>query len=152
MPKYKDGKKHHLNYNQEQFCLNVVNGMSYVDAYASVYGEGKTRETTRSMGKQLAQKPEVAKRIQDLRDRMAYKLMWSRAEAEKSLRDVLNMCIDKEDAQNAIKAIMELNRMCGYHAPTTSINATVDIKSNDIDSIMKNLGFVRTEKLTDGQG
>ena len=151
MPKYKDGEKHHLNYNQEQFALNVVNGMNYTDAYAAVYGE-KNRGTCQTGGKNLAKNPAVAARIQDLRDRMAYKLAWSRAEAEKGLRDIFNMCMDKGDAQNAIKAVMELNRMCGYHAPTTSINATVDIKTNDIDSIMKNLGFTRTERLTDGQG
>lgn len=151
MPRRKSGEKHELNYKQEQFCLNVVNGMSQVDAYDAVY-ESKDRDTARKAAANLKKNPAVAKRIQDLRDRMAYKLAWSRAEAEKGLRDIFNMCMDKGDAQNAIKAVMELNRMCGYHAPTTSINATVDIKTNDIDSIMKNLGFTRTERLTDGQG
>lgn len=151
MPRRKSGEKNVLNTNQEQFCLNVVNGMSYVDAYASVYGD-KNHASVQNMASRLAKNPVVAKRIADLRERMAYKLIWSRAEAEKGLRKVLDMCMDKEDAQNAIKAIMELNRMCGYHAPTTSLNATIDIKSHDIDSIMKNLGFVRTEKLTDGKG
>lgn len=151
MPRYKTGAKHELNYNQEQFCLNIVNGMSQVDAYAAVYGD-KDRDNTRKKAAALKKNPVVSARIQDLKDRMAYKLAWSRAEAEKGLREVYQMCMEKGDAQNAIKAIMELNRMCGYHAPTTSINATVDIKSNDIDSIMKNLGFTRTEKLTDGKG
>lgn len=61
-----------LTKKQEDFCLAVVEGLKYADAYRRCYDcEKSSAATQHRTGHALAHNPKVAARIQQLRDKTA---------------------------------------------------------------------------------
>lgn len=139
-----------LTQREETFCQNlVVNEMTTTDAYLSAY-DTKNRKTAARGGFQLKQRPRVAKRIAELQEKMEFQMSWSRRKSEEGLTAIVEKSIaDGSSAAlgNAIRAISELNKMCGYLAPTKSAHMNIEVGAGDIDAIMLNLGFKRTSLL-----
>jgi hypothetical protein len=135
-----------LTANEENFCRYfALDGLDATESYMNAYNT-KRREVAKVAACKLKKKPEVAKRIADLQDRLAYKLSWSKAQAEENLTIIVKESMNKGDAKamsNAINAIKELNKMCGYHAPTKTESLNIEVGARDIDAIMLNLGFKR---------
>lgn len=139
---------------EERFCqYYAIEGLDATESYMNAFTT-KKREVAKVCACQLKKKPEVAKRIQDLRDRLAYKLTWSKAQAEENLTIIVKESMNKGDAKsmtNAINAIKELNKMCGYHAPVKTESLNIEVGARDIDAIMLNLGFQRAGYIGDGE-
>lgn len=139
---------------EERFCqFHAVEGLDATESYMNAFRTAN-RKSANEMACRLKKKPEVAKRIADLQDRLAYKLSWSKAQAEENLTIIVKESMNKGDAKsmtNAINAIKELNKMCGYHAPTKTESLNIEVGARDIDAIMLNLGFKRTGLLDNGE-
>lgn len=61
-----------LTKKQENFCLAVVEGLTYADAYRRCYDcEKSSPATQHRQGKTLIDNPKVAARIKELRDKAA---------------------------------------------------------------------------------
>lgn len=146
-----------LTQREENFCQAfVVKGMTATDAYLTAF-DTKNRKTASNSAKDLKKRPRVAKRIEELREKMAYEMSWSKEKAERSLTDIVETSLADGSTgamKNAISAIQELNKMCGYHAPVKSAHMNIEVGAGDIDAIMLNLGFKRTSLLeaSDEQG
>ena len=142
--------KEKLTPQEMKFCQYVaVDGMTATDAYMTAY-KTKNRKTARENGCKIQKKDRIAQKIQDLRERQAYSLSWSRQQAEENLTVIVKESMQDGNPKamsNAIKAISELNRMCGYYAPTKTQSLNIEVGAGDIDAIMLNLGFKRTSLL-----
>ena len=152
--KGKSGRRKGLTAAEERFCqFYAIDGLDATESYMNAFS-CSSRETAKRCAWRLKQKPEVQKRVEDLQDRLAFKLSWSKAQSEENLTIIVKESMAKGDAKsmtNAINAIKELNKMCGYHAPIKSETLNIEVGARDIDAIMKNLGFTRTELIGDGE-
>ncbi len=112
-----------LTQKQENFVLNILQGMTQHDAYIAVYNT--KRMLTNSIDRaacQLAQLPKITARITDLRSVNACKTKMERGEREERLST-----IGREDIISAkgtplrgpnISAIDLLNKMDNIYEPT----------------------------------
>lgn len=143
-----------LTQREERFCqLYAVDGMTATDAYLTAYN-CKSRKSASDRAVLLKKKRDVKKRITDLQERLAFHLSWSKAQSEQHLTQIVKESMhdgSPKAMSNAIKAITELNKMCGYHAPTQTQSLNIEVGAGDIDAIMLNLGFQRTEALPKGK-
>jgi phage terminase small subunit len=112
-----------LTPKQEAFCQAVVSGMTQSDAYRSAYD---VSPETKAEGIhvdacKLAANPNVALRINELRDILAMANMWSRQDSVNVLKEIVQ---DGESrAGEKTSAVKELNAMYGFNAP---VKAQVD--------------------------
>lgn len=136
-----------LTPKQEKFAQFIaIEGMSQYDAYKTAYNpESASRKTIDNKAYEMAKKPEIRARIEELRGRSADKM--AEKIAEKSIRtkeESLRRLMDIADgafadtlttrqwqaaaaARNtAIKAEQQLSKMLGYDA-AEKIDATVTI-------------------------
>jgi phage terminase small subunit len=103
-----------LTPKQEKFAQNVAKGMTFSDAYRKSYDASKmVDETIHKRASELAQKGEIAGRIDKLKEQLSAKQLWSREDSIKKLIEVMS------DARpnDIIAAIKELNNMQGFNAP-----------------------------------
>lgn len=103
-----------LTPKQEKFAQNVAKGMTFSDAYRKSYDASKmVDETIHKRASELAQKGEIAGRIDKLKEQLSAKQLWSREDSIKKLIEVMS------DARpnDVIAAIKELNNMQGFNAP-----------------------------------
>ncbi len=143
---------YHLTHKQEKFArCKAIDGMSDIDAYMTAY-DSHSRNTAKTNAHRLKQNPEVVARIAELQDRVSFKMSWSKARSEKHLTEIVEMSMadgNPKALSNAVKAIQELNKMCGYHAPVKSAHMNIEVGAGDIDAIMRNLGFQRIGMLNE---
>ncbi len=103
-----------LTPKQEKFAQNVAKGMTFSDAYRNSYDASKmVDETVHKRASEIVQKGEIKGRIDQLKEQLSERQLWSREDSIKKLIDVMS------DARpnDIIAAIKELNNMQGFNAP-----------------------------------
>lgn len=120
-----------LTPKQEKFAQNVAKGMTFSDAYRKSYDASKmVDETIHKRASELAQKGEIAGRIDKLKEQLSAKQLWSREDSIKKLIEVMS------DARpnDVIAAIKELNNMHGFDAPSK-----IELSGNMLHQIQRRI-------------
>jgi len=117
-------------------------GMSKVDAYMAV-APGANYNTAHKGAWRYLNEPEVQECIKEMKRKMAFRMTWNGFDSEDALTKIYTECMSEGDMATALRAVQELNKMGGYHAPERKINASIDldISAENIDAIMDNLGY-----------
>jgi len=114
---------------------------AYIQAgYSSNYAPGVISKKACNLARKHidkinAIKEKVAKRAEE-------KELWSREDSIRVLNDVIKSCYKDGDLVSksaCISACAELNKMCGYNAPSKHVIKTNAVENETIDSILKNL-------------
>ena len=116
---------------QEKFAQNVAKGMTFSDAYRNSYDASKlVDETVHKRASGLAQKGEIAGRINKLKEQLSERQLWSREDSIKKLIEVMS------DARpnDVIAAIKELNNMHGFDAPSK-----IELSGNMLHQIQRRI-------------
>ena len=131
-----------LTPKQERFCQAIADGNSQADAYRIAYNTKNAKAATiQKRASELCKNGEIAGRIKELQDKLADKEIYTREEGLKMLKDIacsqLKVALSSENgssksANAAIKAIAEMNRMCGFYAPE-NVNNAITISFGDAD-------------------
>ena len=109
-----------LTPKQEAFAKAVAGGMSQSDAYRSAYSAGNMSDKTinEKASVELA-KDKVRARVNELQSKLAAvtekKDLWNKEMSIKVLGQVAQRGVKDGDR---VRAIAELNKMHGWHAPT----------------------------------
>jgi phage terminase small subunit len=120
-----------LTPKQEKFAQNVAKGMTFSDAYRNSYDASKmVDETVHKRASELAQKGEIAGRIDKLKEQLSERQLWSREDSIKKLIEVMS------DARpnDVIAAIKELNNMHGFDAPSK-----IELSGNMLHQIQRRI-------------
>lgn len=114
-----------LTPKQERFCQAIADGNSQADAYRIAYNTKNAKAATiQKRASELCQKGDIAGRVKELQDKLADKEIYTREEGLKMLKDIacsqLKVALSSDNGSSksagaAIKAIAEMNRMCGYY-------------------------------------
>ena len=107
-----------LTEKQERFAQLIAMGYTQVDAYYEAYepNEGK-RKTVYENASRLVSNSKVAARIDQLRNELSQKYLWTREQSIKRLAAVL---ANDPTNNEAVAAIRELNAMHGWHESKTT--------------------------------
>lgn len=99
-----------LTAKQEDFCQNIVDGCTQKEAYIRAYDvkEDATDNTTSGEAYKLMNNPHIARRIQQLRDQLAERLLYPRLERLQDLKAIAKTAERDGDKVNAIKAVSEM--------------------------------------------
>jgi len=105
-----------LTAKQEDFAQNIVDGCTQKEAYIRAYDvkEDATDSTTSGEAYKLINNPHIARRIQQLRDQLAERLLFPRIERLKVLKGIAQASERDGDRINAIKVFSD---MLGDNAP-----------------------------------
>jgi hypothetical protein len=112
LAKRPDGK---LTQKMEGWCLSVIGGMGYSDAYRANYSTTNMKQKViNNKASLLASRGDVGVRLKELRAELVAKVLWTRAESILALVDIVK---SPEKDSDAIAAVRALNAMHGYDAP-----------------------------------
>lgn len=125
-----------LTQKQEQFALNIFEGMSQAEAYKASYNAEKMSDNAiYREASLLMSNPKIAQRIQELRDKTAkYSIM----SAQKRLEWLSNLISNEEEGTNEkLKAIDIMNKMQGEYVQKVEADVksevTINIELSDDD-------------------
>lgn len=125
-----------LTQKQEQFALNIFEGMSQADAYRQSYSaKNMSDNAIYREASLLMSNPKIAQRIQELRDKTAkYSIM----SAQKRLEWLSNLISNEEEGTNEkLKAIDIMNKMQGEYVQKVEADVksevTINIELSDDD-------------------
>lgn len=105
-----------LTAKQEAFCQAIADGLNQSDAYRKAYdASGMKAETVNKRASELMASGEVAGRVDELREALAEKAVWSRLDSIQALREIAYG--GESRPTEKVAAIKELNAMHGYNAP-----------------------------------
>lgn len=100
------------NEKHEKFCVTVSGGVRPTRAYQIVFNcQRYTSAATSACG--MMHRPEIIGRIQYLANENADRGCWTRDLSIRTLRDII-LDADTRPTEK-IRAVVELNSMCGYH-------------------------------------
>ncbi len=103
---------------QEHFAQCIADGMTQADAYRTAYGAEKMKtETIHKRASELMSDGEVSGRVQELRNKLSAKALWSREMSVKALVGAFKVAQGQNNASGMTGAIKELNAMHGFNAP-----------------------------------
>lgn len=108
-----------LTKNQEEFCQHIASGKTATDAFLLAYPAAQKwkREGVWVNASRLASKAKVKLRIEQLRDELAKKHLWTREMSVKALVQAYTVARDSENPNAMTGAVKELNAMHGYNEP-----------------------------------
>jgi phage terminase small subunit len=121
-----------LTPQQEKFAQAIADGMNQTDAYKTAYSaENMKIETIYSKASILINNGKVRARIDELKQALTEKALWTRADSVKTMISVID---DQESrATDKVAAVKVLNDMHGFNAPTqvehngtVSVNLSID--------------------------
>lgn len=131
-----------LRPKQERFCQAIADGNSQADAYRIAYNTKNAKAATiQKRASELCKKGDIAGRVKELQDKLADKEIYTREEGLKMLKDIacsqLKAALSSDNGSSksagaAIKAIAEMNRMCGYYE-AENVNNAITISFGDAD-------------------
>ena len=101
---------------QEAFAQAVASGKSNAEAYRTAYPNAHkwTAQSVATEAYKIAVKPDVSRRIEQIRAELAEKGLWTREQSAKALIGVVN---SPDKASDVVAAVKELNAMHGYNEP-----------------------------------
>ena len=104
-----------LTQKQESFAQNIADGMTQADAYRAAYDCAPTTkpETIQKRACELMADGVISGRVQELRDQLSEKSIWSRADSVNILAEIAQDLGNK--AGERVSAIKELNAMHGWN-------------------------------------
>ena len=104
-----------LTQKQESFAQNIADGMTQADAYRAAYDCAPTTkpETIQKRACELMADGVISGRVQELRDQLSEKSLWSRADSVNILAEIAQDLGNK--AGERVSAIKELNAMHGWN-------------------------------------
>jgi hypothetical protein len=118
-----------LTSKQEAFAQAVASGASLIDAYTSCY-DVTSEERSNGLyvdASKLMSDPNITLRVNQLKDEIASKALWTRIDSVTALRGV----VDGVDSKGTeiTGAVKVLNEMHGYNAPK-EINVNGNLSLN----------------------
>lgn len=116
-----------LTGKQEKFCQCIADGMTQADAYRTAYNaKGMKPDTVHVKASTLMADGKIAGRVRELREALAEKVLWTRAQSVAGLVKAFQVAEDAGNAAAMTGSIKELNAMHGFNAPSK-----VDLSSSD---------------------
>lgn len=116
--------------------MPVLKNAKY-EAYAQALAKGKSAtEAMKAAGysdprnsSRLTKKDEIARRVDEIKNKVSEKAEWSAADRLASLKTIHDEAL-KEDRRTAIAAINEANKMMGSYAP---VKQEIDLRHSFTD-------------------
>ena len=107
-----------LTPKQDKFARCIADGMTQADSYRAAYDASKMKpDTIHKRASELMLDGVVKGRIQELREKLEEKAIWTREMSVKALVQAYNVAQAQNNASGMSGAIKELNAMHGYNAP-----------------------------------
>jgi phage terminase small subunit len=104
---------------QEKFAQCIADGMNQADAYRAAYDAEKMKpESIYSKASELMADGKVASRVQELKEQLSSKALWTRADSVRALQNAISIAENKDNAAGLVAAIKELNAMHGFNEPS----------------------------------
>lgn len=104
-----------LTPKQEAFCQAVADGCSQAEAYRMAYDAEKMQDATVwAAASALAASHNVSIRIDELKEELASKRLWTRTDSVQKLIAAFDIC---EKPLEIVGIVKTLNEMHGYNAP-----------------------------------
>lgn len=117
-----------LTDRQEKFALKVVEGMTLSDAYRASYDcENSSDKTIWNEASELGKNPDVAKRIQELREQLTEPHILSAKDRLKLLTDIIQAS-EEHDINARLKALDIMNKMTGEYVQKIDANVNADVE------------------------
>lgn len=122
-------RRNMLTQKQEQFCQNIVKGMSQSDAYRAAYpGTKMSDKSIWEKSSTLSKNVKVEARIKELRDAQAVPAIMTLNERLEWLSKLIRS--KKEDTSDKLKASDQMNKIEGVYKQ--KIIGTLDAKLEDL--------------------
>lgn len=114
-----------LTAKQENFCINIINGMTQADAYRNAYpGTKMSDKTIYEQSSKMMNNPKIYTRIKELREEVANSEIMTAKERLKWLSSVIR---DNEEKMSVrLSASDQMNKMQGEYVQKIegSLNVT----------------------------
>lgn len=111
-----------LTPKNEKFCQNIISGMSGADAYRASYNCSHSRDNVIYVRAcELLKKPEVAARIDELRQEIVEKSEITALDLISELEDVRLKAMEIGQTSAAVSAIMGKAKLLGLGSETINI-------------------------------
>ena len=111
-----------LTAKQEKFCQNIISGMSGADAYRNSYNCQKTKDDVIYVrASELIRKPDIAARIEFLRQEIVEKSEITALDLISELEDVRLKAMENGQTSAAVSAIMGKAKLLGLGSETINI-------------------------------
>jgi hypothetical protein len=93
--------------------------MNQADAYRAAYDAEKMKpESIYSKASELMADGKVSSRVQELKEQLSSKALWTRADSVRALQNAISIAENKDNAAGLVAAIKELNAMHGFNEPS----------------------------------
>ncbi len=111
-----------LTPKNEKFCQNIITGMSGTDAYRNAYNCQNTKDNVIYVRAcELLKKPEVAIRIDELRQAVAQKSQITALDLIEQLEEARQSAMEAGQSSAAVSAIMGKAKLLGLGAENINI-------------------------------
>lgn len=118
-----------LTQKQEQFALNIFNGMTQADAYKASYSANNMSDNAiYREASLLMSNPKIAQRIKELRDETAKHSIMSAQERLEWLSNLINN--EEEGTSEKLKAIDIMNKMQGEYVQKVEADVKSEVTIN----------------------
>ena len=136
-----------LTDREEEFCQLIARrGYNQTDAYIQAYGTtSDKRKTAKELASRVRRKEHIRARIDSIKSRLAYRIDWNKQKSEEKIKEIIDLAMGKGELKTALEGIRELNKMCGLHAPQTTVNVSTSITEKDARDMLSELGYVKKE-------
>jgi hypothetical protein len=104
---------------QEKFAQCIADGMNQADAYRAAYDASNMKDSSIYVNaSKLLSDTKVAQRVQELKEQLSSKALWTRADSVRALETAMRIAQDKDNAAGLVAAVKELNAMHGFNEPS----------------------------------
>jgi phage terminase small subunit len=104
---------------QEKFAQCIADGMNQADAYRAAYDASNMKDSSIYVNaSKLLSDTKVAQRVQELKEQLSSKALWTRADSVRALQNAISIAENKDNAAGLVAAIKELNAMHGFNEPS----------------------------------
>ena len=114
-----------LTAKQEKFAQCIADGMSQADAYRECYStENKTKKSVNECACVLANNIKVVSRVNELKQKLEKKYLWTREQAIKTLLEEAKS--KAKSTSDYVAIVKELNNMHGYNEKNLNLGGQKD--------------------------
>ena len=108
-----------LTAKQEKFAQCIADGMTQTDSYRTAFNvrPGTKPESIHDSASKVMGNPEVTHRVNQLKEKLEKKALWSREMSVKALVKAFQLAEKGENPAAMTGAIKEINAMHGFNAP-----------------------------------
>ena len=114
------------NANHEAYARNIAQGMKQKQAYIAAYPKAeKWKDTTvYSRSTEMSRRPDIIKRVSELREAGTSAVVLSIAQRKEWLTDLIMN--QEESTMNRLKAVDILNKMDSAYVENVNVNGTIN--------------------------